>query len=367
MKNNKNRRCIVVFSLILMTIMTTSSLSSIFATCQAQTLYIDNISPTIMALGNDEAIQAAVREIKNNIPNSRIKEINDYSTLKKTIPIYAKYIFYVGHGEETGLLVGTSLIPWDDINTLVLNYKGVHQFFVACHSDSIATTGRTTFSGKIDAIVAAKISATWTKIYDIPKFTSENALPIVKMVNEIVTRENALSNGEESIISLATESGYDLAFKRRYYKDSFFGITTREENVLYVNIAPWIVDLLIITGSLWISKVASELATAIMFYTYGFVITTVGVWSIILAAFIIVAIVLILWNKARRGYHDAKIGYGCQYWPIPIPYLRLDNTYKREGGDVIYPITEPTLMWWCYPVALALSVIPNNVWYGVSI
>ncbi len=363
----KNRQYIEVISLILITIMATSFVSTILATHQAKTFYIESTSPTIIALGNDEAIQTAVREIKNNIPNSRIKEINDYSTLKETFPVYAKYIFYVGHGEETGLLVGTSLISWDDINTLALNFKGVRQFFVACHSDSIVTTGRTTFSGKIDAIVAAKISVTWSKIYDNPKITLENTLPIIKMVNEIVMREYALSNGEEEVISLATESGYDLAFKRRYYKDSFFGITTREENALYINIAPWLVNLLIIAGGIWISYVAGELAAALFYYTYGFVITSAGLWGIIIAAFIIIAIVLLTWNMGKRGNNDAKFGYGCQYWPIPVPYLRLDNTYKKKGGDVIYPIADATLILYCYPVALALSYLPNNVWYGVSI
>ncbi|MFW9906600.1 MAG: hypothetical protein ACFFFH_19995 [Candidatus Thorarchaeota archaeon] len=360
----KNRQYIELISLILMTIVATSFISTILAVSQAKTLYIESTSPTIIAFGNDEAIQTAVREIKNDIPNTRIKEINDYSSLKKTFPRYAKYIFYVGHGEEAGLLVGTSLISWDDINALVHNFNGVHQFFVACHSDSIAATRRTTFSGKIDAIIAAKISVTWIKIYDTPKITLENALSIVEMVNEIVMREYALSNGEISVISLATESGHDLAFKRQYYKDTWFGITTREEMVLYLNMAPWIVNSLIALGMTFVGVVAGELASAI--YAASLCLTC-GLWALILTAFIIIAMVSLLWNMDRRGNHDAKVGYGCQYWPVPTPYIRFDNTYKKRGGDVIYPISDPTLILYCYPVALALSFIPNNVWYGVSL
>lgn len=334
---------------------------------QALAYFENSTSPAILSLGDDEAIQAAIKEIRDELPNSRVIEINDYNKLQKTFPHYSKYLFYVGHGETSGLQVGSLLVPWEDINSIAASYRGFHQFFVSCYSDSIASTERTTFSGSVDAIIAAKISVIKVRLYETNHFTSKNALSIVEAINEILTRHNALYNGEELVIPLATESGYDLAFQKVYIRDSFFGITTREENVLYINMAPWIVNSLLFIGGLTAVMLADKIAAALVEIIGVVFGMTALLWGIVIAAVIIIAVVSLLWNMDRRGGNDAKFGLGAQYWPFPFPYLRYDNTYNKEGGDFIVPIPHPAIISVCYHVALALAFLPNKVWYGVNV
>lgn len=353
--------------IIVVVVVAASSFSG-FVSGQAVLNFSSTVSPAVISLGNDIPTRTAVMEIKKAFPNTNILSFEDYNELKRNFPRHAKYLFYIGHGDLSGLYVGQSVVSWNDINSLAVTYEGIHQFFLACYSDAVNSPDRTTFSSSVDAITAAKLSILQIKLFESKIISTDVALAVLEMTNEILSHEQDIIDGKKEALYLATESGYTLAFQKVNIRSGWW-IFLRDENVLYLNMGPSIIDSVLFIGGAIIIPMAGKIADKIVAVIGVIGIMTAAVWAALLIAFIVLAAVSFYWNMDHRGGNDVKFGYGANIYPVPLPYLRFDNTYNQAGGDFIIPLVNflGPLMIYCVASAVALSFLPNNIWYGVTI
>jgi hypothetical protein len=125
----------------------------------ARTL-LDITSPLVLRTGHDEMTDAAVNTLTQNIPEARVKTVNDLTQIEGYSKISVNQIFYVGHGNPYGLKIGNKVAAWKEIQASTAEFRGIRQYFVACNSELMSSPRTTAFSGVIDAEIGASI-AVW--------------------------------------------------------------------------------------------------------------------------------------------------------------------------------------------------------------
>ncbi|MFX1403076.1 MAG: hypothetical protein ACFE9D_01210 [Promethearchaeota archaeon] len=127
------------------------------------------------------AIKASTVQLEHNIPNSKHLRIDDKVQFELILRKAIGEIFYVGHGIEAGLTIGSTLVCWDEITEIIEASPSGEHYFAACFSAPAAYTITSKivvgFPTIIDADVAAFIlTMCWSYFHigEIPRTLVED-------------------------------------------------------------------------------------------------------------------------------------------------------------------------------------------------
>jgi len=131
--------------------------TSAYQTAAAAESVLDQSSPLILKLGDDEAIDSSIAIIDSHVSNARIKEVSSQDQLLTYTRSSYSEVFYVGHGTPAGLAVNDQIMSWNAIKEV--QFKGVKQYFVSCNSGVMDSPRAIGFAGEVDAELAASYCA----------------------------------------------------------------------------------------------------------------------------------------------------------------------------------------------------------------
>jgi hypothetical protein len=198
---------------------------------------IDNLDTETTALtayisnSENSAITTASQTFTRLSGNVKIIENED-----NPFNYHGKVVIFA-HGIEDGLLFQGTFIDWKSVAEMVETSPAECIYLMACYSSKVTELIKTPkktskfigLNGQADAVLAACIPF----IFELPITRNLHIL-----CNTIEERGERLANGDDKPEFLVdSESGYAIGYKKEYIKKTFFGIPTKEENILWINIA----------------------------------------------------------------------------------------------------------------------------------
>lgn len=149
--------------------------------------------PVIIGLASDGAAKSTASQLRQNIPNSKFVRISNENQLARLVQRVIGEIFYVGHGAEQGLQVGSSLLSWSQVSKIIQESISSEHYFAACFSAKITYNRNNKFVVGFPSIIDADVAAfvltgLWQYVHK-----SE--------ISESLVRNFVDSNGLEKILS----------------------------------------------------------------------------------------------------------------------------------------------------------------------
>lgn len=118
----------------------------------------------VASLGTDTVITHATDQIRLFIPNAVFVSVSTVDQLRAAANSGLGEIIYVGHGLPEGLEVGSTLVGWQDVQTIVKNSPSQVFLFAACYSLLAQVAGKVVFGSK--GLVDVDEAAMWvTSLY----------------------------------------------------------------------------------------------------------------------------------------------------------------------------------------------------------
>ncbi|MGB9854051.1 MAG: hypothetical protein ACPLRY_04505 [Candidatus Bathyarchaeales archaeon] len=153
--------------------------------------------PVIIALGDDKAITYTVERIKSFVSTAYLFSISNVEQFKLILQKSLGYVIYVGHGYPEGLMLGSSLLSWSEIENLIKESPSRTHFIAACYSSTLQVSNKFIFGFK--GFVDVDEAAMWiTALYYWFEKQPEKIPRIVKYFVDILT--DKVRNPERNVL-----------------------------------------------------------------------------------------------------------------------------------------------------------------------
>jgi hypothetical protein len=275
------------------------------------------IGPLILCLGNDQPVKASVIQLEHNIPNAKCLRIFDEVQLEVVVRKTIGEVFYVGHGTEAGLTVGSTLIPWSKVTEKIQSSPSKEHYFAACFS-ALATPlveGKLVigFDTLVDADVAAFVLTTCWSLVHKGEFSITLIENFIKTggLEKIVTPKNPLYS-----ITWTWSEGKDIGWTP-------YGLYN--PNALHIHYTASDVSLIIFNPLGFIMTLVTALSPYILEWL-GLAPAFAGPIGAVLAILIGGFLLSITWINEMDGNADGSID---QYIPVDLINFALGGGSSR--------------------------------------
>ena len=119
-------------------------------------VYVDNSDPTLVQASEDLIY---ILDLVIDVQVINVENLGDMD-----YAIEADYAFYVFHGSEERMSVGTASLPWDVAYEYIAGSPAKAQYFLGCHSDAISTRlgdNAHGFDSEVDSLISVLQSLQW--------------------------------------------------------------------------------------------------------------------------------------------------------------------------------------------------------------
>ena len=119
-------------------------------------VYVDNSDPTLVHASEDLVY------ILDCVVDVQVVNVENLGDIDYAIE--ADYAFYIFHGSEERMSIGTSSLTWDVAYDLLAGSPAKSQYFLGCHSDAISTRlGENAhgFDSEVDSLISVLQSLQW--------------------------------------------------------------------------------------------------------------------------------------------------------------------------------------------------------------
>jgi hypothetical protein len=155
--------------------------------------------PVIISLGNDKAVTYTVERIKSFVSTAYMVGISNVEQFKLILQKSLGYVIYVGHGYPEGLMLGSSLFSWSEIENLIKESPSRVHFIAACYSSNVQASNKFIFGFK--GLVDVDEAAMWiTALYYWFEKQTEKIPKVVNYFVGILT--DKVRNPERNVLEV---------------------------------------------------------------------------------------------------------------------------------------------------------------------
>ena len=157
----------------------------------------------VVVMYHDDAVDTAVRNIEENVPNAIIVEYGSIDYLLNVHRVIGQ-IAWVSHGSDEGIMTSDGLLSWDDFSYNIARTPS-RDIILACKSDNIYnyvnTISAVGINGIIDATLGGLlVSYLFEPQNNILEATIFHILEIISGAVEIVPLAYQLLNGHTGLL-----------------------------------------------------------------------------------------------------------------------------------------------------------------------
>ena len=114
------------------------------------------LNPLVITFGQDDLISDTAKTLASNIEEAVVIPISNLLELQLVERKAAREVFYVGHGSEEGIHMGSQIVEWSCIDEILDRSASPLHYLATCESSNVDTEKPVfTFEGPVDADLAA--------------------------------------------------------------------------------------------------------------------------------------------------------------------------------------------------------------------